>query len=89
MRFRDEPYDQHVLAGPVTAVSLVSPGLDAGAECARRKAIVEPPFGQIKLCRGLRQFLLRSLENMQGEWKLVRLPHKLLKLFRSGACAVS
>jgi transposase len=33
------------------------------AEYARRKAIVEPPFGQIKHCRGFRQ--------MQGEWKLV------------------
>jgi transposase len=58
------------------------------AEYARRKAIVEPPFGQIKHCRGFRQFLLRGLENMQGEWKLVCLTHNLLKLFRSGALAV-
>jgi hypothetical protein len=59
------------------------------AEYARRKAIVEPPFGQIKHCRGFRQFLLRGLENMQGEWKLVCLTHNLLKIFRSGAFAVS
>jgi transposase len=58
------------------------------AEYARRKAIVEPPFGQIKHCRGFRQFLLRGLENMRGEWKLVCLTHNLLKLFRSGARAV-
>jgi len=57
-------------------------------EYARRKAIVEPPFGQIKHCRGFRQFLLRGLENMRGEWKLVCLTHNLLKLFRSGALAV-
>lgn len=54
------------------------------AEYARRKAIVEPPFGQIKHCRGFRQFLLRGLEQMQGEWRLVCLTHNLLKVFRSG-----
>jgi transposase len=57
------------------------------AEYARRKAIVEPPFGQIKHCRGFRQFLLRGLEQMQGEWKLVCLTHNLLKLFRHAAPA--
>jgi transposase len=55
------------------------------AEYARRKAIVEPPFGQIKHCRGFRQFLLRGLKQMQGEWKLVCLTHNLLKVFRHGA----
>lgn len=59
------------------------------AEYARRKAIAEPPFGQIKHCRGFRQFLLRSLEKMKGEWKLVALTHNLLKLFRSSALATS
>ncbi len=56
-------------------------------EYARRKAIIEPVFGQIKHCQGFRQFLLRGLESMQGEWKLVCLTHNLLKLFRSGALA--
>lgn len=56
-------------------------------EYARRKAIVEPPFGQIKHCRGFRQFMLRGLEQMQGEWNLVCLTHNLLKVFRSGALA--
>jgi len=31
-------------------------------QCARRKAIVEPVFGQIKQARGFRQFLRRSIE---------------------------
>ena len=57
------------------------------AEYARRKAIVEPPFGQIKHCRGFRQFLLRGLKQMQCEWKLVCLTHNLLKVFRHGALA--
>jgi hypothetical protein len=56
-------------------------------EYARRKAMVEPPFGQIKHCQGFRQFLLRGLKQMQGEWRLVCLTHNLLKLFRNGALA--
>ena len=58
-------------------------------EYARRKAIAEPPFGQIKHCRGFRQFLLRSMEKMKAEWNLVTLTHNLLKLFRSGAFATN
>jgi len=57
------------------------------AEYARRKVIIEPVFGQIKAGLGFRNFLLRGLEKMQGEWKLVCLTHNLLKLFRSGAQA--
>jgi len=53
------------------------------AEYARRKALAEPPFGQIKQCRGFRQFSMRGLKKMQGEWTLVCLTHNLLKLFRS------
>lgn len=55
------------------------------AEYARRKAIIEPPFGHIKHCRGFRQFMLRGLGQMQAEWKLVCLTHNLLKIFRHGA----
>ena len=54
-------------------------------EYARRKVIIEPVFGQIKAGLGFRNFLLRSLEKMKGEWQLVCLVHNLLKLFRSGA----
>lgn len=51
---------------------------------SKRKWIVEPVFGQIKESRGFRQFLLRGLENMQGEWTLVCLTHNLLKAFNAG-----
>lgn len=47
---------------------------------ARRKAIVEPVFGQIKHARGFRQFLRRGLVRVQHEWALVCLGHNLLKL---------
>lgn len=53
---------------------------------ARRKVIVEPVFGQIKEARGFRRFLLRGLDNIRGEWRLVCLAHNLLKLWRY-ACA--
>ena len=49
---------------------------------AARKAIVEPVFGQIKQARGFRQFLLRGLEKVRGEWSLVCLTHNILKCYR-------
>jgi len=52
---------------------------------ARRKVIVEPVFGQIKEARGFRRFLLRGLEKLRGEWRLVCLTHNLLKLWRYGS----
>ena len=49
---------------------------------AARKAIVEPVIGQIKQARGFRQFLLRGIEKVQGEWSLVCTTHNILKLYR-------
>ena len=49
---------------------------------ALRMATVEPVFGQIEESRGFRQFLLRGLEKVQGEWLLICTGHNLLKLFR-------
>jgi len=49
-----------------------------------RKEVAEPVFGQIKEARGFRQFLLRGLANVRGEWRLICLGHNLLKLYRSG-----
>jgi transposase len=51
---------------------------------ARRKVIVEPVFGQIKEGRGFRRFLLRGLDNIRGEWRLVCVTHNLLKIWRHG-----
>jgi transposase len=49
----------------------------------RRKTIVEPVFAQIKHVRNFRQFMLRGLSQVEGEWKLICLTHNLLKLFRT------
>ncbi|MBK8274270.1 MAG: IS1182 family transposase [Nitrospira sp.] len=48
---------------------------------ARRKAIVEPVFGQIKQGRGYRQFLLRGMRQVRGEWALICTTHNLRKLW--------
>ena len=45
-----------------------------------RKQLPEPVFGQIKQARGFRQFLLRGVENVRGEWSLLCTAHNLLKL---------
>ena len=54
---------------------------------ALRMATVEPVFGQIKAGRGFRQFLLRGLDKVNGEWSLICTGHNLLKLFRCGRLA--
>lgn len=51
------------------------------AEYRRRKAIVEPVFGQIKEARGFRRFHLRGQAKVTGEWYLVCAAHNLGKLF--------
>jgi transposase len=48
-----------------------------------RKTLPEPVFGQIKQARGFRQFMLRGLEKVQGEWSLICTVHNLLKLARA------
>jgi transposase len=48
---------------------------------AQRKAIVEPVFGQIKQGRGYRQFLLRGMQQVRGEWALICTTHNILKLW--------
>ena len=48
---------------------------------ARRKAIVEPVFGQIHTRQG-KHLLLRGLEQAGQEWDLIAGCHNLMKLFR-------
>jgi len=45
-----------------------------------RKQTVEPVFGQIKHARGFRQFLMRGLGKVSGEWAMLCTAHNLLKL---------
>jgi transposase len=50
---------------------------------ARRKATVEPVFGQIRAARRFGQFSFRGLLKNRAEWLLVCLTHNLLKLWRA------
>jgi transposase len=56
---------------------------------AKRKGIIEPIFGQLKQVLGFRQFSLRGLASMRGEWRLMCTVHNLLKLWRHEAVAVA
>jgi transposase len=56
---------------------------DGSATYRRRKAIVEPVFGQIKEARRFRRFSLRGTLKVRGEWAFVCTAHNLGKLFRS------
>jgi transposase len=56
---------------------------------AKRKGIIEPIFGQLKQVLGFRQFALRGLASMRGEWRLMCTVHNMLKLWRHEAAAVA
>ena len=55
---------------------------DARRRYARRKAIVEPVFGQLKEARGFSSLSLRGLAHAAGEYLLACLAHNLGKLLR-------
>ena len=55
---------------------------DARRRYARRKAIVEPVFGQLKDARGFDRLSLRGLTLAAGEYLLACLAHNLGKLLR-------
>jgi hypothetical protein len=48
----------------------------------KRKTVVEPVIGQIKVVGGFVQFLLRGLIGAKVEWKWATIAHNLLKLTR-------
>lgn len=48
---------------------------------AQRKSTVEPVFGIIKAVMGFRQFLLRGLDAVSGEWNLVCMAYNLKRMY--------
>src|SRR5215213_8408009 len=54
---------------------------------ALRKHTPEPVFGIIKSALGFRQFLLRGLDNVRGEWNLVTMVYNVKRLFTLAAAA--
>ena len=72
-----------------TRVQAMTTRLKRGGHRSRyrlRKQTVEPVFGQIKGARGFRQFLLRGLAKVSGEWRLICTAHNLLKLATTCTC---
>lgn len=55
------------------------------ARYRQRACTVEPVFGILKTVLGFRQFLLRGLRKVSGEWNLVCLAYNLKRLHRLGA----
>ena len=52
------------------------------AHCRLRRHAVEPAFGIVKQAMGFRQFPLRGVEKVEGEWKLVTLACSCRRLHR-------
>ncbi len=48
---------------------------------ALRKQIPEPVFGIIKSVMGFRQFMLRGIDRVRGEWKLVTMAWNIKRMF--------
>jgi len=84
-RDRQQPGPRGPLPPGATRVDRMRRKLQTKAGAAiysRRKTLVEPVCAQIKQARGFRQFLLRGLEKVQGEWAMICLTHNILKLHR-------
>ena len=76
--YREEP-----TCAETMAAKLRTP--DGRERYSARGQTVEPVFGQTKQARGLRRFLLRGIQSVRCEWRLMCLGHNISKLFRSQA----
>jgi transposase len=66
---------------PVEAMLHRLKTLDGKKLYAQRKHTPEPVFGIIKSVLGFRQFLLRGIDNVRGEWSLVTMAWNLKRIF--------
>ncbi len=82
----DEPLPEDATAQQIMArKTKTGPGR---AVYARRKAIVEPVFGQMDTTQDARQLLIRGKRAARLQWKFECAVHNLLKLHRNGGLAV-
>jgi transposase len=66
---------------PVQAMAHRLKTSEGKALYALRKQVAEPVFGIIKSVMGFRQFHLRGLESVRGEWSLVTMAWNLKRMF--------
>ena len=67
--------------GPVDAMAHRLSTIEGRAIYGKRKSTVEPVFGIIKSVMGFRQFHLRGLDDVSGEWTLVTMAWNLKRIF--------
>lgn len=89
-RYDYRPVDQikspKPIIDPVLLAMAAKLKTPAGKVTYRQRACtVEPVFGIIKAVLGFRQFLLRGMGKVSGEWNLVCLAYNLKRLHRLGA----
>ena len=89
-RYDYRPLDKinppRTITDPVLAAMAEKLKTPAGKGMYRKRACtVEPVFGIIKACLGFRQFLLRGLRKVSGEWNLICLAYNLKRLHRLDA----
>jgi transposase len=92
-RYDWRPLDQikppQTLTDPVLLAMAAKLKTDEGkARYRKRACTVEPVFGIIKAVLGFRQFLLRGLKQVTGEWNLVCLAYNLKRLHTLRTAAV-
>jgi len=75
------PINARCVAGEQMQARLSTP--EGHAAYARRKATVEPVFGQTRNCRRFQQMSFRGLFKNRCEWLFVCATHNLLKLWRA------
>jgi len=76
-----EPEPLLAPADPVTEMKHRLKTMAGKAIYARRKCTVEPVFGIIKAVMGFREFLLRGLNLVAGEWDLVCIAYNIKRLY--------
>jgi hypothetical protein len=76
-----EPEPLLAPADPVTEMKHRLKTIVGKAIYAKRKSTVEPVFGIIKAVLGFRQFLLRGLKQVAGEWDLVCIAYNLKRMY--------
>jgi len=79
-RFTDAGEAPAATASAVTRMRHRLKTAEGKAIYTKRKSTVEPVFGVIKQVMGFRQFLLRGLEAVTGEWTLVCIAYNLKRL---------
>jgi transposase len=76
-----EPEPLVTSVDPVTEMKHRLKTIAGRAIYAKRKSTVEPVFGIIKAVMGFRQFLLRGLKQVAGEWDLVCIAYNLKRMY--------